>query len=185
VFSYQFTRKLFFAIVILLISAGWIWTSRVQPVSEISSLSAPQVGFLAPKLSLPSLTGSQLALEDFRGSPTILNFWASWCPPCRTEMPAFQQIYQEYEAHNLVIVAVNTTFQDSKADLENFVTNNRLSFYILLDNTGVVSASYNIYSLPTTYFIDSQGYIRNIIIGGPIPPALLRNQVDLLLMDNP
>jgi peroxiredoxin len=159
--------------------------SRIQPGSEHSSLSAPQVGFLAPSLSLPTLTGSQIEVEDYRGSPIILNFWASWCPPCRTEMPAFQQIYQEYEDQNLVIAAVNTTFQDSRTDLENFVTNHGLSFYVLLDNTGAVSTSYNIYSLPTTYFIDSQGYIRNIIIGGPIPPALLRNQVDLLLKENP
>ena len=184
-FSYQFARRLIFVVIILLISAGWIWMSRVQPDSEFSSLSAPQVGFLAPNISLPSLTGSEITIEDFRGSPTILNFWASWCPPCRTEMPAFQQIYQEYEDQNLVIAAVNTTFQDSTADLESFVTENRLSFFILLDNTGSVSTSYNIYSLPTTYFIDSDGYIRNIIIGGPIPPALLRNQVDLLYKDNP
>lgn len=184
--SYRFLQKQFLAILILLVGAGWIWFSRIPSQGQnAASIAVPQRGFLAPGLTLSTLEGTDLSLLDLRGSPVILNFWASWCPPCRAEMPAFQQVYHEYEAKGLIIAAVNATSQDSIHDAAAFVSNTNLTFPILLDETGSAGKLYNIHSLPTTVFINKQGIIQKIIIGGPIPIALLRIQVDKLMQDEP
>ena len=100
-------------------------------------------------------------------------------------MPAFQQVFTEYEDLGLIIAAVNATNQDSLSEAAVFASENNLTFPIPLDKTGSASRSYNLYSLPTTVFIDSQGVIQKIIIGGPMPTALIRVQVDKLFQDEP
>ena len=185
-FSYRIERRQLISILILLAGAVWIWFSRV-PTDSISpqSIYAPQESFLAPDFTLTTLEGELLILSDLRGYPVILNFWASWCPPCRAEMPALQQVFDEYEDLGLIIAAINATNQDSLSEAAAFVSKNSLTFPIPLDKTGLVSRSYNLHSLPTTVFIDSQGIIRKIIIGGPIPTALVRIQVEKLFQDKP
>jgi len=115
----------------------------------------------------------------------MVNFWASWCPPCRAEMPAFQQIVEEYHSTDLIIAAVNLTNQDSLSDAREFINKYQLTFPILFDSNGSASQAYNVYSLPTTFFINRQGYIQKIIIGGPIPISLLRVELDKLLEEEP
>lgn len=184
--SYRFERQQLISILILLAGAVWIWFSRVSTDSRsLQSIYAPQESFLAPDFALTTLEGEILILSDLRGSPVILNFWTSWCPPCRAEMPALQGVFDEYKDLGLIIAAINATNQDSFSEVAAFVSKNNLTFPIPLDKTGSVSRSYNLRSLPTTVFIDSQGIIRKIIIGGPIPTALLRIQVEKLLQDKP
>jgi peroxiredoxin len=100
-------------------------------------------------------------------------------------MPALQQVFNDYEDLGLIIAAINATNQDSISEAASFVSENNLTFPIPLDKTGSVSRSYNLHSLPTTVFVDSQGIIRKIIIGGPIPTALLRVQVEKLFEEKP
>ncbi len=184
--SYRFERRHLLSLFILLAGVFWIWFSRIPLDSGfVQSIIAPQENFLAPDFNLTTLSGNNFSLSEFRGSPVILNFWASWCPPCRAEMPAFQQAFTEYEDLGLIIAAVNATNQDSISEASAFVSENNLTFPVPLDKTGSVSRSYNLYSLPTTVFIDNQGVIRKIIIGGPIPTALIRVQVDKLFQDEP
>ena len=184
--SYRFERQHLISIFILLAGLTWIWVSRIPTDSgSLQPVIAPQESFLAPGLNLITLSGEKFSLAEFRGSPVIINFWASWCPPCRAEMPAFQQVFDEYEDLGLIIAAVNATNQDSVSEAAAFVSENNLIFPIPLDKTGSVSRSYNLYSLPTTVFIDSQGIIRKIIIGGPIPTALIRVQVEKLVQEKP
>ncbi len=184
--SYRFERQHLVSIWILLAGAAWIWFSRVPSDSRSSQpISAPQESFLAPDFDLTTLDGENLSLSDLRGSPAIINFWASWCPPCRAEMPALQQVFNDYEDLGLIIAAINATNQDSISEAASFVSENNLTFPIPLDKTGSVSRSYNLHSLPTTVFVDSQGIIRKIIIGGPIPTALLRVQVEKLFEEKP
>lgn len=172
-------------IIIPLALLGWIWVWRV-PSSALpaSSIQAPKENFLAPDFRLEALDGSEIALADFRGKPVILNFWASWCPPCRSEMPAFQQAWQEYGDTDLVILAVNATNQDSLTDVITFVDQYQLAFPVLLDIKGAAASSYQIRSLPTTYLINRDGLIVKTLIGGPIPLSLLRVQADQLLQEN-
>ncbi len=184
--SYRFERQHLLSILILLAGTAWIWVSRIPSYSGSSqSISAPQEGFLAPDFNLTTLAGDNFTLSELRDSPVIINFWASWCPPCRAEMPALQQVFAEYEDLGLIIAAVNATNQDSITEAATFLSENKLTLPIPMDKTGSVSRSYNLHSLPTTIFIDSQGVIRKIIIGGPIPTALIRVQVDKLFQEEP
>jgi len=98
-------------------------------------------------------------------------------------MSAFQEAWQEYSGTDLVILAVNTTQQDSLSDIENFVYQHHLGFPILLDKNGSVSSTYQIHSLPTTFIISREGVIRKTLIGGPLPLSLLRVQADHLLQE--
>ena len=180
--SYQIKRQIAFTIIILLAGAIWIWSSRVPTYAQqTDKISAPQQGFSAPEFTLRSLSGAEVSLSDFKGKPVILNFWASWCPPCRAEMPAFNQVYSEYQNQELIILGINSTNQDKLQAASDFVESNKLAFLILLDRSGEVGNLYNLYSLPTTFFIDNDGIIQNVLIGGPLPTALLRVEVEKLL----
>lgn len=139
--------------------------------------------FLAPDFTLTSLDETVISLSDLQGRPVILNFWASWCPPCRAEMPAFQDAWLEFGDSELVIIGVNATRQDSLPEINAFLAAIPVNFPILLDFDGSATAAYRVHSLPTTYFINRSGVITDIIIGGPIPLSLLRIQADQLLQE--
>jgi thiol-disulfide isomerase/thioredoxin len=163
-----------------LAGAVWIRSSRVLTYAKSNDqISAPQQGFLAPDFTLSSLAGTDISLSDFKGKPIIINFWASWCPPCRAEMPAFNQVYSEYQ--ELIILAINSTHQDSLQAASDFVETNKLDYLILMDYSGEIGNLYNLYSLPTTFFIDSNGIIQKVLIGGPLPTALLRVEIEKIL----
>ena len=173
---------IFVSIITLGLGLVWIWLSKVTPDSIVNSaIQVPQEGFLAPDFELVSLEGELVSLSELRGKAVLVNFWATWCPPCRSEMPAMQQVFDEYGTEKFVILAVNRTHQDRSQDVETFVLERELTFPILLDNTGDVSNQYQVRSLPTSYFIDPDGIIREVVIGGPMAEALLRSRVDHLL----
>ena len=136
---------------------------------------------MAPEFALDNLSGDVISLADYKGAPVILNFWASWCPPCRAEMSTFNQIFSEYHDQGITILAVNATDQDSVSRASQFVTENNLNYEILLDHSGFVSNQYNVYSLPTTFFIDKNGIIQRTLIGGPLPAPLLRIEIEMLM----
>ena len=179
-------RFILSSFIILLIGAAWVWTSR-EPTnfSTSSQIPAPQKGFLAPDFSLPARGGGTNSLVELRGQPVVLNFWASWCPPCQAEMPAMQRIYMEYQDQDLVIVGINATNQDNMAKAMNFSDSLKLTFPIVFDTGGRASHDYRVLSLPTTFFIDRQGIIQEIIIGGPISEALFRIRIEQLLREKP
>ena len=148
------------SIIILTLGAVWVWMSVVPPGSTTSgAIAAPQEGFQAPDFELRTLEGESVTLSDLRGKAIILNFWATWCPPCRSEMPAMQQVYTDYEPDGFVVLAVNNTQQDRREDVENFILEQGLTFPVLLDNTGGVSTRYQVHSMPTSFFIDPEGII--------------------------
>lgn len=174
-------RKL---LTILILGLGLVWIA-VSAKGHIfpGNNPAPRRGFLAPDFSLVNLDGEKVRLEDFHGQPVIVNFWASWCPPCRAEMPTFQKIYTEYKAQGLVILGVNSL--ESRSTAVDFAQSHALTFPILLDEDGTVSNRYRADSLPTTLFIRKNGIISEVMYGGPLSEALLRIQVDNLLEANP
>jgi thiol-disulfide isomerase/thioredoxin len=170
------------SIVILLAAAGWIVFSRVPPGERSGGAAAlPHAGFLAPGFSLPTAQGNLVSLTDLRGRPVIVNFWATWCPPCREEMPALQEVYAAYRDQGLEILAVNATNQDDPAEISPFSKRYGLTIPVLLDMQGDVASHYQIQSFPTTFFIDRQGVIQEVVIGGPMAAALLRVRVEQLL----
>lgn len=175
-----------FSLFILLLSAGWmIFTTRNAPQGTQGRIPAPQPGFLAPDLSLATLDGGSMRLSDLRGKPVLLNFWASWCAPCKAEMPAMQRVFTEYQDAGLTILAVNATHQDTLAAASAFVAERGLTFPILTDVDGSTGALYQVRALPTTFFIDADGNIVDMIIGGPMSEALLRAEIQDLLDEAP
>lgn len=120
------------------------------------------VGKEAPQFSLSDTNGRQLDLATFRGRVVIVNFWATWCPPCRQEMPLFQNVYlQNYK--QLYVLAVNV--EEPSGVVSNFLANRHITFPVLLDSDGDVSALYRVTALPTTYIIDQEGIIRFTHVG--------------------
>ncbi|MBI1881920.1 MAG: TlpA family protein disulfide reductase [Chloroflexi bacterium] len=131
-----------------------------------SGKSDPVVGQLAPDFILKTLAGDQITLSSLRGQPVLLNFWASWCPPCRLEMPDLVRVYETRRAEGLVILGVNVTFQDSTSGAQAFVDEFKINFPTLLDETGQVTTDlYGIRGLPTSVFINPEGLITRINLG--------------------
>ncbi|MDW2884672.1 peroxiredoxin family protein [Exiguobacterium artemiae] len=119
----------------------------------------------ATDFSLQTTDGKTIRLSDYRGKKVILNFWATWCPPCKAEMPHMQKFY---EAHHdeVEVIAVNLTSLDNgNAALEKFIQDYKLSFTIPLDRDGEVGNQYKAYTIPTSYLIDADGFIEQKIIG--------------------
>jgi len=162
---------------------GLIWMNQDIAAPAVSGGAerngapiAPQVGAIAPDFSLVTLDGESVRLSDFHGKPVILNFWATWCPPCREEMPALEEIWQQYGAGGVVVLGVDQG--ESTAVVERFIRENvDTSFPILMDSNHAVGNSYFVRSLPTTFFIDRNGFIQEIRIGGPLSLAFLQDQV--------
>jgi thiol-disulfide isomerase/thioredoxin len=166
---------------ILILAAMWVgWSTVPANATTEGKIPAPMTGFLAPDFELVTSNGEVMRLSDLRGKVVLINFWASWCPPCRSEMPAMQQIHVEYGADDFVILAVNNLRQDDLADAERFVIERGLTFPILLDTDGQVFAFYQVHSLPTSFFVDQNGIIREIVVGG-MSEALLRTRAENLL----
>ena len=121
---------------------------------------------VAPDFELVTLTGESVKLSDYRGKTVMLNFWASWCPPCRIEMPHMENYYKENkEAENVEIIAVNMTkVEISKGEkVGDFVDEHKLTFPILLDKAGEVMDLYQVRAYPTTYMINPEGIITDKI----------------------
>lgn len=146
-------------------------------------IPSPREGFAAPTFQLETLDGGELGPADLRGQVVVINFWASWCPPCRAEMAALQRTYEENESRGLEILAVNATHQDSMPAAEEFVRERGLSFPILLDSTGLAGNLYRTRALPTTFFVGRDGVIEKVIVGGPMSEATLQSTVQSLLAE--
>jgi len=177
------------ALSLLLLALGIAWTfaSRVPVAATTGGAPppSPREGFSAPDFALETLAGDQVALSDLRGKVVLVNFWASWCPPCRAEMPAIERVYRSHKDLGLEVLAINTTNQDDQGAAAAFVQEFGLTFPVPLDHTGAVSASYNLRGLPSTYFIDRHGVIRSVVVGGPMSGALIQSRVEELLQENP
>jgi len=167
---------------ILVIGLAWIFISADKSGTSTAGLiPAPQKGFLAPDFELKTTTGEAIKLSDLRGQAVLVNLWATWCPPCRAEMPAIEKVYNEYKDDGLVVLAVNMTYQDTFSNIAPFVDEYGLTFPILLDETGSVGKDYQLRSLPSSFFVDRKGIIREVVIGGPMAEALLRTRVEDIL----
>lgn len=145
-----------------------------RPVAGIPT-QAPAKGFLAPDFTLTTLEGDRFTLSEHFGKPIILTLWASWCTPCQAEMPTFNEVFESYPPGEVMIVGVNVTLQDDPLAVRQFVDEHALSFPIVLDTRGSVANSYRLRGLPMTFFIDPQGVIQQVQVGGPIPGATVRS----------
>jgi peroxiredoxin len=176
----QIQRRIFYTL-ILIAGLAWIGISADPKGVASRDIAAPQPGFPAPDFTLKTPDGEAYTLSELRGRAVLVNLWATWCPPCRAEMPAIQSLYEEYRAQGFVVLAVNATNQDNPLEIAPFIRQYGLTFPILLDETGEVSKAYALRSLPSSYFIGRDGRIDEVVIGGPMSPALLRTRIERIL----
>ncbi len=176
------TQRIILYILMLIAGASWILLSTDSSGASTSgSIPAPQSGFAAPDFTLQTTDGQTFALSNLQGQAVLVNVWATWCPPCRAEMPSIEKMYQEYKAQGLVVLAVNSTFQDEPLAIVPFVEQHKLTFPILLDEQGSVSSLYQVRALPSSFFIDRKGMIKEVVIGGPMSEALLRTYIEEII----
>lgn len=168
------------AIVVMLIGAiAWnIFSNSEAQYGITDEGTGLEQGDTPPQFELETLDGEPLSLEDVKGKKVIVNFWATWCEPCREEMPVFE----EYDAQNedVVVVAVNMTHKDGKIEkITDFVNEYGLTFPVVLDKTGDVSKAYEVINIPSTYFLDEDGMIQ-LKINGSLDETMLDLYMDKL-----
>jgi thiol-disulfide isomerase/thioredoxin len=129
---------------------------------ELKSEVAAELGYLAPDFALRDLSGKTVRLSDFRGQPLLLNFWATWCPPCRKEMPELEKFHQEY-GEQIVLLGVN--WGEEASSIQEFLDGFAIKYPNLLDERGTAFVQYRLTGIPTSFFIDGQGFIRGVWLG--------------------
>jgi len=134
---------------------------------------------MAPTLDLPMLEGGRVDLAQLRGKVVVLNFWATWCPPCRAEMAELNATHHALGERGLMVLGVNQA-QDQQT-VQQFMKEQNLSFPIALDQRGEVSQRYRVIALPTTFIIDRAGHIREVLHGGALTRPLIESKVNALL----
>jgi len=144
-----------------------------------TSAQGVEVGNLAPDFQLQNLDGQTVSLGNLQGKPVLINFWATWCPPCRSEMPYIQEIYEAWADKELVVLAINIGESSSKA--EEFRQSYNLSFTVLLDTKQDVAQRYNITGIPTTFFIDKDGIIQDKVIGAFQNKTQIENRLSKIM----
>lgn len=175
-------RTWVYPLIVIAIIVGVIWYIEYRPDGDRSPTGelygpkdlpaalavggakvAAEEGALAPDFLLEQLDGPDLRLSDFRGKPVVLNFWATWCDPCRKEMPQFVRAYGEYKDEGLEIVAVN--LQEGKTISQRFVDDYGVDFTVLVDRDAEVGDRYRVDALPMTFFIGRDGVVRSFYFG--------------------
>lgn len=172
--------RLYAAIVLVIgLGAAWTWFNRLPQVTATPTLAQPHTGFAAPNFALPSTVGERFTLADLKGKVVLVNFWATWCPPCRAEMPAIEAAYRANKDAGFVVLAVD---QMESADVVNaFRTKYNLSFPLLLDADGGINRQYLVSALPTSFFVDRKGDIREMMIGGSMSREFIEGKIKSLL----
>ena len=132
----------------------------------------------APDFTLALIKGGNFHLGDHKGKPVMINFFASWCLPCREEAPVLEKVIHEYGAKGVVFMGI--AIDDTEDKMKDFMTRYGVTFPVGLDKTGVVQKSFGLYGIPTTYFINKQGII-NYFHSGSVTEELLQHELDKLL----
>ena len=138
----------------------------VPTTSAVQNLEMkPEVGYQAPDFALQTLDGQVLKLSELRGRPVIISYWATWCVPCKQELPILQKLSQEYPASSLQILTINAIEQDIVENVQGLVAQMGLTMPVLLDQQNQFQSAYKQLFFPTSYYIDQNGVIRFIKLG--------------------
>jgi cytochrome c biogenesis protein CcmG, thiol:disulfide interchange protein DsbE len=147
-----------------LIAVVWVMAGRsaepaLPPVGEVNRL--------APNFELPGLDGGTVSLSDYRGKVVLINFWGTWCEPCKEETPALQAAYQELGGRGLAIIGVNLFSQETAGDqaVRDFISPYGVTYPIALDTNGDIARAFQISPIPVSYFVDPSGNIRFVKVG--------------------
>ena len=176
-------------IIAALLGTAWIFVSRKPPqttATPIALTEAPIVGHLAPDFTLQTPIGETVTLSEVidrngtGGQPVVLNFWASWCGPCRVEMPDLQRANMKYNGRS-TIIGINQG--ESAGIITDFGNEFGITYPLLVDDDNAINHMYTINSLPTTVFIDANGVVREVQIG-ILTQAVLEDRIEMLLAES-
>ncbi len=170
--------------VVLMIPPAAAGCTASPPVSPVTAPAPPEgieIGNLAADFRLQDLNGQEVLLSSLRGRPVLLNFWASWCGPCREEMPFIQQVFEDkkWTDRGLMILAVN--IGENPATVAKFMKDFDLTFTALTDTTQSVAKMYNIRSIPTTILIGKDGVIQDKIMGAFPGKAAIEKRLEKIV----
>jgi peroxiredoxin len=148
----------FGGLVILALAFGIVWlqSSKYEPLT---------IGMAAPDFSLPDLEGKTVRLSDYRGKVVFVNFWATWCKPCKEEMPSMEILWDNFKSEDFVMLAISMDRVTTKKDIPPFIESMKLTFPILTDSWGQTDKRYKLMGVPETYIIDQNGVLREKVIG--------------------
>jgi peroxiredoxin len=154
-----------------------------RTVTATGAEAAALTSDVAPNFRLQTLDGQTVSLSDFKGKVVLINFWATWCPPCVRETPRLVRVAETYKNQGLVMLGINTTFQDDPVKVRQFARGQGISYPVLLDPEGAASEKYSSRLMPTTYLIDRNGKIVHTKVG-EVDEATLTEQVKVVLQNN-
>lgn len=153
--KFIFLSVLILAVVLILSGCKNSGSSKSAPDFNVTLLDLNKGG--------DSVRGKTVSLNDYKGKPLVLNFWAPWCPPCRAEAPGFERTYKKYKDTNIQFLAV--AIRDSDENVEQFVKEFKFTFQIGLDKDAELAGKYGVSGIPTTFFLDSDGNIKRTHVG--------------------
>ena len=172
------------AVAALIIGVVWFLDRPGSPTSQAITLTAsaagpaPRIDQPAPEFDLKTLDGKTVSLSDYRGQPVWINFWASWCPPCRAENPDIEEMYRKYQGEGLVILA--PAIGEDSNTVAGYVKRTNLTFTVGVDETTQLAANYRIVGIPTHFFIDRDGVLRVWRIGSMSTKTMEKNIQEIM-----
>ncbi len=177
-------------VLVLIAVIGYLFAEKQQSSAQSAmpavsrqatgqAAALPLAGHMAPNFTLTDLQGRTVSLLSLRGRPVVINFFASWCPPCKMETPDLVNMYQQY-GEKVQFLAVNMAPDDTLSGVQEYVRAFGVPYPVLLDSSGAVEATYGVIDIPTSFFIDSKGVIMSRVVGF-MPPVMMRAKVAQLL----
>lgn len=149
-----------------------------QKKTAVAGAEAPKANYLAPSFQLEAMDGKTYQVGGPREKPLVVNFWASWCPPCQDEAPDLQKVYEKF-GDKVDFYSVNLAQSDKLQDAKRFIETNRLTFPVLLDKDGAVADKYKFVFIPTSYLIDRAGTVREVV--NVLPQSEWEKKLNVLL----
>jgi peroxiredoxin len=160
-----------------------VFLALVRPAgSSLSAIRPLRIGQPTSDFALTDLAGKPVQLSDYAGRPVLINAWATWCPPCRAEMPMLHEFYQQHQEEDFVLLAINAG--ESSGTVQQFIDQNGYTFPVLLDADSSVLTRLGVTSFPTSIFIGPDGVVKYIHIGLMTPAALQTKIAPLLASSN-
>lgn len=167
---------------------SWTPLPSLTPIASLTPISTAtvvlrvciEVGCKAPDFTLTSINDNEISLKAYQGKAVVLNFWATWCPYCRAQIPDLVAVYNQYKSKGLVVLSIETDSNSTKKKIANFANENGMDFPVMLDKQGSVQKLYKVSGIPKTVFIDVRGVIKAVAVGR-IRQDALEIQVSRLL----
>lgn len=170
-----------FALLLMLAALGYHLLSPTARTQADTVSASSQTRKSAPDFTVQDAQGNSVSLSDFKGKPVVLNFWASWCPPCKAEMPDYQKMFEQYGSQDVVFMMVNLTdgSRETISTAKRFLQENRYTFPAYFDTKYSASDAYGISSIPDSIFIDRDGNIVSAYTG-TLDSATMKKNIELI-----